>query len=57
MDNQSERRSNFILKHEDLYRGDEMFRMMVTNTVYLTTAEKESSQKLVDLRYGVGHGI
>jgi hypothetical protein len=45
-------RTNIILHNEELYENNRMFRMMVDNTIPLTSEEKEKSQLEVDGVYG-----
>ena len=45
-------KSSFIFKHEELYRTNDLFKVMVDNTVYFTASEKEESIIAVDSEYG-----
>jgi hypothetical protein len=45
-------RTEIILHNEELYRDDREFRMMVDNTVFLTSEETGKSQLEVDGVYG-----
>jgi hypothetical protein len=54
-EHERERRANQIVRNADLYASDPDYRMMVDNTVYLTSEEKEKSQVIVDLEHGTQH--
>jgi hypothetical protein len=58
IEKERERRANQIVRNADIYGGDEDFRKMVDNTVYLTGEQRVVSERVIGRVYGSrGYGL